>query len=472
MNPTLAGSSPGDILSWRGRVGWMLVAAACFHVAYGFPPCAFLIAGYLFALFQLTRARNRLQAMNTGWLLAFLIYAPHLAFFWTIFGAAAIGLWLVLGFWLGLFLALVRFARHKLGEIPAALLAPLLWTGLEYFRSELYYLRFSWLNAGYAFAWSPGLPTFAGLGVYGIGMALMAGAAGIAQLPRRRAWTVGLASLVGLALLANLPRSSVGQPDGRELRVAGVQLEFPVEADVLVALDRLQARYPDADLLVLPEYTFQDPVPPQVKDWCRRHGKYLLAGGKEPLAENQFFNTAFVVDPTGEVVFQQAKAQPIQFFKDGLPAAQQRVWVSPWGRLGVCVCYDLSYARLVDELVRQGAQALLVPTMDVEAWGRYQHRLHARVGPMRATEYGIPVFRLASSGVSQVVTRSGVCTQTRSFPGDGEMLAGTLRLGAPGRVPMDRRLVWPALFVTGVLAAWGFWLALRDGKKDRLRKRE
>ena len=37
-------------------------------------------------------------------------------------------------------------------DFAAALLIPMLWTGLEYFRSGLYYLRFSWFNAGYAFS--------------------------------------------------------------------------------------------------------------------------------------------------------------------------------------------------------------------------------------------------------------------------------------------------------------------------------
>ena len=55
----------------------------------------------------------------------------------------------------------------------------------------------------------------------------------------------------------------------------------------------------------------------------------------------------------------------------------------------------------------QGAQLLIVPTMDVEEWGRHQHELHARVAPVRAAEYGIPIFRLASSGISQAVTGGG-----------------------------------------------------------------
>ena len=61
-----------------------------------------------------------------------------------------------------------------------------------------------------------------------------------------------------------------------------MQLEFPDAAEVPQRLDVLRARYPDADLYVLSEYTFQEPVPAPVKDWCLKHQKYLLVGGKEP----------------------------------------------------------------------------------------------------------------------------------------------------------------------------------------------
>ena len=126
---------------------------------------------------------------------------------------------------------------------------------------------------------------------------------------------------------------------------------------------------------------------------------YALAG--LPSSRRTFYNTAFVIDPRGEVVFRQAKCVPIQFFKDGLPALEQRVWDSPWGKIGFCICFDLSYRRVADALIRSGAQALIVPTMDLAEWGAHQHRLNARIAPIRAAEYGIPIFRLASSGISQ-----------------------------------------------------------------------
>src|SRR5207244_1764341 len=108
-----------------------------------------------------------------GFAIGFGIYVPQFAFLWKIFGPAAIALWAVLAFWLGLFLLLAHKCWRRMPLWASALLIPLIWTGLEYFRSELYYLRFSWLSAGYAFSNADILTGAAWLGVYGIGFVLM-----------------------------------------------------------------------------------------------------------------------------------------------------------------------------------------------------------------------------------------------------------------------------------------------------------
>ena len=114
----------------------------------------------------------------------------------------------------------------------------------------------------------------------------------------------------------------------------------------------------------------------------------------------------------------------------------------------------MNYRRATDELIRQGAQALIVPTMDVADWGEHQHRLHARVAPVRAAEYGVPVFRLCSSGISQLVDARGHVTADAPFPGEGEMIAGTLEIRGSGSVPLDRWLASACAWGAGGLAAW------------------
>jgi apolipoprotein N-acyltransferase len=248
------------------------------------------------------------------------------------------------------------------------------------------------------------------------------------------------------------------------VRVAGIQLEFPKEGEVLAGLDQLVAAQPDANLLVLSEYTLDGPVPPSIAAWCQKHQRYLVLGGKDPVAGAQYFDTAFVLGPTGEIVFRQAKSVPVQLMDDGLPATQQAVWASPWGRIGFCICYDLSYTRVTDELIRQGAQLLVVPTMDVAGWGLQEHRTNGRVAPVRAPEYGVPVFRLASSGISEAVDAHGRFLAQAAYPGQRDILAAGFVLPKHGSLPLDRWLAPFCVFLVALLIVlhlvWG-WIGKR-----------
>jgi apolipoprotein N-acyltransferase len=439
--------------SWRRALLLAAAAVASFHLAYTFPPFALLIAVFLYFLFELSALPGGRQAFYFGFAVGVGVYAPHLAFFWSIFGWPAIALWAVVAFWLGLFVVLARLCRLNFGRLTVVLV-PFVWTGLEYFRSELYYLRFSWLNVGYAFADSPQIFTTTRLGMYGVGLVLMALAASLSLLDRTRARICGSVGLAALGCFVNLPSNPKAATNPAALQVAGVQMEFPAPLEVPAALDKLLDSQREAELFVLSEYTFDGPIPERVKAWCRKQKKYLIAGGKDFIAGAEFFNTAFVVGPDGEIVFRQVKSVPIQFFKDGRPAPEQKLWESPWGKLGLCVCYDLSYRRVTDELIRQGAQAIIAPTMDVADWGAQQHRLHARVAPVRAAEYGVPIFRVCSSGISQLLDGTGCPVASAPYPGEHATIAGPLELAGRGRLPVDHWLAPISVIVTAATVLW------------------
>ncbi|MGI8966006.1 MAG: nitrilase-related carbon-nitrogen hydrolase, partial [Limisphaerales bacterium] len=390
-------------LNWKQTIFYSIGAIVSFHLAYGFPRCSFLMAVFLFCFFRLANLNSPRKAFYFGLAIGMAIYAPQLGFFWKIFNAAAIALWLIIAFWLALFLLISQMAVKKFGPKNFVFIAPFLWTGLEFFRSELYYLRFSWMNVGYAFSGSPYVFRF--FGVYGIAFILFAVIAALSLFRRKISCALTTLFIFMLGVILNSPQRtlSLSLPQSNAVFVAGIQMEFPSEANLTFALDKLLKNFPDAELLVLSEYTFDGAIPEKVKSWCRQNKKFLIAGGKDFLSNGKYYNTAFVIDPRGEIIFRQVKSVPIQFFKDGLPAPEQKLWNSPWGKIGICICYDLSYRRVVDELVRQGAQAIIVPTMDVSDWGNHQHELHTRIAPTRAAEYRIPIFRVASSGISQLV---------------------------------------------------------------------
>jgi apolipoprotein N-acyltransferase len=464
-------------LGWGKSLLWLVLAVACFHAAYTstrHPAAGLLIFGYAYFLVRLTDQPGVRRAFYFGLATGFLCYAPQLFFFWRIFNAAAVALWLVLAFWIGLFAAMVCGSIRRWGKTKAVWLIPIVWTGLEYFRSELYYLKFSWLNIGYA------LPApFSGagtvhLGMYGIGFFVFGIIAAIANrhlfFERRRKLTLAwlILTIFGLAVVAALFLPVLDHRRGiTSLSIAGIQMEFPSSNVLPKALDKALGKNPDAQIFVLSEYTLDGPVPDSLKNWCREHARFLVVGGKDPVGTNDYYNTAFVVGTTGEIVFRQAKSVPIQFFKDGLPAPKQEVWNSPWGKIGICICYDLSYTRVTDRLVDEGARLLIVPTMDIEDWGRHEHALHSRVAPVRAAEYGIPIFRLASSGISQAVHWNGNVIAKTSFPGSVDILSARLLLPMRRPLPLDRLLAPVCTGITSIVLLTLLVLDWQDRRASR-----
>ena len=454
-----------EVAASDGRAGMepaavAAVAGTCaFHLAFLHASLSGLILVYALALLEIGRAGSAKVAFRLGFLTGFLTFAPQLYWFWNIFGLAAFGLWAVLAFFPGAFAALIQAWRRRHGAKHLWIAAPVFWMALEYFRGELYFLRFSWLSAGSAFSNQIGAMPAGLAGSYGLGFLVLLLAGAIAAVPAKRRLAAAAGGLGLLTLLVHWPMAASGETAQRTVKVAGMQLEFPPELKIPEYLDRVLERHPETEVLVLSEYSLDGPVPPRIREWCRTNQRYLVIGGKDDSPGNgQFLNTAFVVGPDGEIVFQQAKSVPIQFFRDGLPARSQEVWQSPWGTIAICVCYDLSYRRVTDRFAAQGAQAFLVPFMDLTDWGEHQHRLHAQVGPMRAREYGIPIFRLGSSGLSQSIDARGRVLAAAPCPGQEKIVAGELTIGPGASVPLD---AWLAPWCVALTAANLIWGAVR-----------
>jgi apolipoprotein N-acyltransferase len=382
--------------------GYGALAVAGFHGAFEFSP--WLILVFLFATIRLASAPSARIAFWVAFLTGYACYAVHLSFFWNIFKQAAVALWCIPALWTAIFVILLRAALKRFGPVAGLLAAPVLWTGIEYFRSELYYLRFTWATPGLAFSNDTGVVQALG-GVYGAGFWLMAVAVVFHCFVRlgwkRQIFYFCAAVLAGTFLSLLIPAKSKSRGGSPQLNYVGLSIFQEGDLEVIRQLDLALAAHPYTDVFILGEYAFDEAVPRRVREWCARHQRHLIAGGKDEQPDGAYYNTAFVISTNGEVVFKQAKCVPIQFFNDGLPAPSQQVWESPWGRIGFGICYDLSFTRVMDRVIAQKPQALIIPTMDLNDWGAQQQRLHTRIAPVRAVEYGVPVLRVCTEGISQ-----------------------------------------------------------------------
>lgn len=98
-------------------------------------------------------------------------------------------------------------------------------------------------------------------------------------------------------------------------------------------------------------------------------GAYLI-GGSMPESENgRIFNTCFVYAPDGSLAARHRKAHMFdidvaggqRFFESETltPGAGTTVFDTPWGRFGVCICFDIRFPDFIRKM--RGIDYLAVP---------------------------------------------------------------------------------------------------------------
>jgi predicted amidohydrolase len=142
-----------------------------------------------------------------------------------------------------------------------------------------------------------------------------------------------------------------------------------------------------ADMLVMPEYASMElaaagadagDVAAELADICaqraallalfrqtaRRHGVWLLPGSL-PWQEGGFVrNRAPLISPDGRMRFQDKRVMTrFEAEQWGVqPGAGPCVFETPWGRIGIAICYDVEFPPLVRAQAQAGARLILAPS--------------------------------------------------------------------------------------------------------------
>ena len=104
---------------------------------------------------------------------------------------------------------------------------------------------------------------------------------------------------------------------------------------------------------------------------ARELGLWLVGGSLPELEAGRVYNTSFVFDPQGVCVARHRKMHLFDISVEGgqsfresdtlSPGNDVTVFDSPWGKLGLCICFDLRFEELARVMTLQGAQAIFVP---------------------------------------------------------------------------------------------------------------
>ena len=104
---------------------------------------------------------------------------------------------------------------------------------------------------------------------------------------------------------------------------------------------------------------------------ARERGIWLVGGTLPELAEDRVYNTCYVFAPDGQLA---AKHRKMHLFDIDVAGGQRfmesetltagnsvTTFETPWGVVGVCVCFDFRFTELSELMVLAGAKLVVVP---------------------------------------------------------------------------------------------------------------
>jgi len=380
---------------------------------FGFWPCVLLAWVGLFALVCHGSARS---SFYLGLAFGFVAYCGALQWLRSIFAGAAVPLYGILALFVALPALIARLLSRRVGS-PwfKALLTASLFAAFEFFRCELFFLKFPWISAGSALGpnW---LTPF--IGVYGCSFLIFATAAFLVARGTRGAGIGLLAVLLGCHFF----RPNFVLPDAPEsIKVAVVQGE-ELSFDEYVELSR-KTLDQSPKLVVWPEYALpydvREKEPQQVaelRNLAQTYDTVFVLGTKTNLGEGELAwrNTALTIGESG-VLGEYYKNHTVHFFNDGIAGTNADPISTPIGLLGTEVCFDCDFEDITRELVRKGAELIVAPTFDAINWAETQHKQHAVFFQLRAAENGRWLICAASSGFSRIIDPHGNVHQSLPF---------------------------------------------------------
>ena len=187
------------------------------------------------------------------------------------------------------------------------------------------------------------------------------------------------------------------------LAAEGAALAFTPEMSGLLDRNRDRAMASATD-------EARDPTLAAAREAAAKHGLWVHLGSlaiREPGAE-RLANRGFVIDASGEIVARYDKMHLFDVDLAGgeryresatyAPGTQAVVAETPWGRLGLSICYDIRFPALYQALTGAGATILAVPAAFTRPTGAAHWHVLLRA---RAIEGACFVVAAAQTGVHE-----------------------------------------------------------------------
>lgn len=247
---------------------------------------------------------------------------------------------------------------------------------------------------------------FALLGISLTAMGILIGAANISMRPE----TSGPRHPVKISLIQhNLPFSE-------EWRI-----DHPSEVKKKYEVLALEAAKDHPDLIIFPQYTFPEDIyrnPGFFSGLARKTKAYILVASHVPAEAGKsvfdfgYMNLALLFTPDGKLggKYQAVEEAPFGGVRQR-SAEKYQVIGTPFGKLGVLLCYEDVTSKAAKEALRAGAKILVSlsnPGMFLDTHMPYYY---LQQDQLRVMETGLPLLRVSPNGYTAFIDKTGRMVQ-------------------------------------------------------------
>lgn len=161
------------------------------------------------------------------------------------------------------------------------------------------------------------------------------------------------------------------------------------------------------------------PITEYLQQLAKRYNIYLVPGSMYEKDGDTYYNTIPVINPDGDIIGKYHKMFPWRPHEKTQSGNSTFVFEIPGiGKVGVCICYDLWFPELARDLVRKGAEAIIVPFL-TGTQDRRQEHIIAQAAAITNQCYIVSVNAVASGGKGQsliVGPEGNIFQQTGQLP--------------------------------------------------------
>ena len=148
-----------------------------------------------------------------------------------------------------------------------------------------------------------------------------------------------------------------------------------------------------------------------IKNNCKENKIHCIFG-TNVLEGNKIYNSAFLIDDKGKVIYRYNKVNLWVTEKEKVSGKKNKVIKTKFGKIGIIICWDMAYPEYVKKLGKQGAWIIFCPSYVIN----YKRELgsYEQIPYVRAFE-NIAYFVYNDTFTKDTVKYSYICGPSRIY---------------------------------------------------------